>query len=243
MVSAPGLGPGSRQFKSGHPDQLLQQYIMKIVERQKAIELREKGLTYSEIRQRLDISRGSLSLWLHDIPFVLSERRRNRRRLASFRNSQVLHKRKIQRVSQIMRAAKEEMLNTKLDELKLLGAMAYWTEGSKTRDSLVKITNSNPDFIKFVLKWLREICGVSEKKLRVHLRIHGDLNKKEAEQYWSKITGIPLNRFYKTTYKISASNGKRYNKLKYGIASIIVCDTNLFYRIMGWIEGMVERIK
>lgn len=216
---------------------------MKIVERQKAIELRKKGLTYSEIEQRLSVSRGSLSLWLRNIPFAPSEEGRNRRRLASLRSSQVLHRRKIQRISQIMTAAKEETPNIKLDELKLLGAMAYWTEGSKTKDSLVKFTNSDPKFIKFALKWLREVCGVPEEKLRVHLRIHSDLNRKQIEQYWSKMTGIPLNRFHKTTFKISSSSGKRYNKLNYGIATITVCDTNLFYRIRGWIEGIIENAK
>jgi len=216
---------------------------MKIVERQKAIELRKKGLTYSEIEQYLNVSRGALSVWLRNVPFTLSEDARNRRRLASLRNCQVLHRRKIQRISQVVTAAKEEILNIKPYELRLLGAMAYWTEGSKTEDNLVKFTNSNPKFIKFVLKWLREVCCVPEEKLRIHLRIHRDVNRKKIEQYWSKITRIPLNKFYKTTFKISDSSGKRYNKLKYGIASVTICDTELFYKIMGWIEGIIENMK
>jgi len=216
---------------------------MKIVERHKAIELRKKGRTYSDIAELLGVSKSSLSLWLRNIPFTLSDDVRNRRRLASLRNSQVLHRRKIQRVSQIMTAAKEEISNIEPYELKLLGAMAYWTEGSKTKDSLVKFTNTNPKFIKFGLKWLREVCNVSEEKLRVHLRIHHDLDRRKIEQYWSKITGIPLSRFHRTTFKTSSSNGKRYNRLEYGIATITVCDTNLFYKIMGWIEGIVSNMK
>jgi len=213
---------------------------MKIIEREKAIELRKKGLTYNEIKQHLSVSRGSLSLWLRNIPFVLSKEICDRQRLARIRNSQVLHKRKIKRVSQIMLEAKREISKIKPYELKLLGIMAYLTEGSKTEDNLVKFTNSNPKFIRFVLKWLREICAVPEEKLRFHLRIHGDLNRIEVEQYWSNLTAIPVSRFYKTTFKISSSNGRRYNKLKYGIASIIICDTNLFYKIMGWIEGIID---
>jgi len=216
---------------------------MKTAERQKAIRLRKDGFTYSEIEQSLNVSRGSLSLWLRNIPYTPRGDVKNKRRLASFRNSQVLHRRKIQRISQIMTLAKGEIININPYELKLLGAMAYWTEGSKTKDSLVKFTNSNPKFIKFVLKWLREVCKVPEEKLRVHLRIHDDLYRRKTEQYWSKISGIPLNRFYKTTFKISDSSGKRYNKLKYGIASITVCDTKLFYKIMGLIEGIIENMK
>ena len=153
-----------------------------------------------------------------------------------------MHKRKIQRVSQVISEAKREILNVNPYELKLLGAIAYWTEGSKTQDNLVKFTNSNPKIIKFILRWLRQVCFVPDEKLRIHLRIHEDLNKKEIESYWSEITGIPLKRFYKTTFKISNSNGKRHNKLKYGIATIIICNTDLFYKIKGWIEGVIEKM-
>jgi len=216
---------------------------MRKIERQKAVDLRKKGLTYEEIQQHLKIPKGTLSLWLRNIPFVISSTSYNKRMSACLRNSQVLHQRKIQRTSQIVSEAKTEILNIKPYELKLLGAMAYWTEGSKTQDNQVKFTNSNPKTIKFILKWLKEICLVPDEKLRVHLRIHGDINKKDIEQYWVGLTGISLNRFYKTTFKISNSEGKRHNKLKYGIASITVCDTNLFYKIKGWIEGISDSLQ
>ncbi len=125
----------------------------------------------------------------------------------------------------------------------MLGIIAYWTEGSKTKDSLVKFTNTDPEFIKFILKWLREICGVPEDKLRLHLRIHLDTEKEKAENYWSELTNIPKEGRYKTTYKTSGSKGRRHNKLSNGIAPIIVCDLNLFYKIMGWIEGLIDNLK
>ena len=216
---------------------------MKLDEREKAIKLRKRGLTYADIRQRLKVSKSSLSLWLRKVPYVPTEKTLQKRRIASIRSGQILRQRKMRRITQIKSAAKEEIANIKSNDLKLLGVMAYWTEGSKTQDSLVKFTNSNPEFIKFVLKWLREVCGIPEEKLRVHLRIHSDLDRRKVELFWSNISGIPLSRFNKTTFKISGSNGKRYNKLKHGIASIKVCDTNLFYRIMGWIEGLIENSK
>lgn len=82
-----------------------------------------------------------------------------------------------------------------------------------------------------------------EEKLRLHLRVHRDIDKEKAERYWSEITKIPRSRFFKTTIKTSGSNGRRYNKLNNGILSVIVCDTNLFYKITGWIEGLIKRIK
>ncbi len=216
---------------------------MKIIERKKAIKLRKQGLTYTEIGQRPKVSKSSLSLWLRNVPYVPTEQTLQKRRMASISSGQVLHQRKIRRIAQIKEVAKQEIPNIVPNELKLLGAMAYWAEGSKTQDSLVKFTNSNPKFIKFVLKWLREVCRVPEEKLRVHLRTHSDVDKRKVELFWSSITRIPLSRFHKTTLKISGSNGKGYNKLAHGIATITVCDTNLFYRIAEWIEGLIENSK
>ena len=107
---------------------------------------------------------------------------------------------------------------------------------------MVKFTNTDSKFIIFVLKWLREICDVPEDKIRLHLRVHRDIDRKKSEKYWSELTKIPRERFYRTTVKISASNGRRHNKLNKGIASVIICDTKLFYRIRGWIEGLTANI-
>ena len=93
------------------------------------------------------------------------------------------------------------------------------------------------------MKWLRKICCVPETKLHLHVRVHRDTDVEKTERYWSEITKIPRKRFYKTTIKTSGSGGKRYNKLSNGIASIKVCDTNLFYKIKGWIEGLIEGTK
>lgn len=40
---------------------------MKIVEKNKAIELRKQGKTYTEIQKRIPVSKSSLSYWLRDI--------------------------------------------------------------------------------------------------------------------------------------------------------------------------------
>jgi len=213
---------------------------MKITERTKSIELRKKGLTYPEIAEQLFVSRSSLSLWLRDIPYVPTQETRYKRRLASINTGRLLHQRKLKRTSRIKWEARREIYNLNSDELKLLGIMAYWAEGSKTKDSLVQFVNTDPKLIKLALRWLRESCDVPERKIRCHLRVHPDTDRKKAEDYWSKVTKIPKERFSKTTIKISGSGGRGYNKISNGIASVRVCDTNLFYKIRGWIEGLID---
>jgi len=216
---------------------------MKIIEREKAVKLRRKSLTYKEIGEQLSVSKSSLSLWLRDIPYVPSEESLQRKRIASINAGNILHERKLKRITKVKAGAKKEILDIKPEVFKLLGIMAYWAEGSKTNDGLVKFTNTDPRFIKFALKWLRKACNVPEGKLRLHLRIHPDIDIVETETYWSKLTKIPKKRFHKSTVKTSGSNGKSFNKLSKGIASVVVCDTDLFYRIMGWIEALIDNSK
>lgn len=207
----------------------------------KAVELRKKGLTYAEIGRLLDVSKGSLSNWLKEIPYKPSDESVKRRRLASIQNGNVLRKRKIQRISKIMYEAEEDVTSLSTHTLRLLGIIAYWCEGSKTVDNIVKFTNSDSKLIRLMVKWFIFACNVPQAKIRIHLRIHKDVNIDKAKKYWSNITDIPINQFYRTTIKKSESDGRRYSQLPYGIASIIVCDTDLFYRIKGWIQALAEK--
>ena len=108
----------------------------------------------SSVMQRIEYSKGSLSLWLGNFPYMPSEKTLRKRRIASMNAGRVLHQRKLERIAKIKREAKKEIPNIKHDVLKLLGVVAYWTEGSKTHDNLVAFTNTDAKFIKFVLKWL-----------------------------------------------------------------------------------------
>lgn len=211
---------------------------MKLEERQQSIELRKKGFTYAEITEQLNVSKSSLSGWLRNVSYNPSESSLKKRRLASVRNGKVNHYKKLLRVKDIKTFAKSEVQKLKEGELKLLGIMAYWCEGSKTRDSLVQFTNSGPRLIKLMVKWFKLSCDVPESVLRVRVYLHANINPEKAKEYWSKITKVPLSQFYQVTLKSSRSRGKRIKQLPYGVASIVVCDTKLFYQIQAWTEQL-----
>jgi len=217
---------------------------MKSDERNQAIFLRGRQQTYSEIAKALSVSKGSLSRWLRRVPYTPSEATLVKIRRVRLENTSAtgahLRALKAERVSRDLSEGKAEIKTLGLAELRIVGAMAYWAEGSKTVDSIVKFTNTDPDLIVLMIRWLRVTCGVKERKLRIHLRLHPGEDVRKTEMFWSKKTGIPLKQFYRTTLKVSDSGGKTKRKLKWGIVSIIVCDTRLFYRIKGWVNALKE---
>ena len=64
-------------------------------------------------------------------------------------------------------------LTEKEKQLKVAGIMLYWAEGAKVnfndRNWTIDFANSNPGMVKLFLKFLRLICGVDEKRIRIYL--------------------------------------------------------------------------
>lgn len=215
---------------------------MKIAERGLAITLRRDGWTYSAIQRRLCVSKGSLSRWLRGVPYTPSDQTLARRKLASVAAGQVLHQRKLDRVERIYEEARQNLPDINRDTLHWLGIVAYWAEGSKTQDGLVAFTNTDPLLIQLIREWLIECCGADPGRFRLHIRVHRDIARADAETYWRAVTGIPPEQCERTTIKESGSGGRKARKLRHGIATIKVCDTNLHYRIQGWIRGLCDRL-
>ena len=90
--------------------------------------------------------------------------------------------------------------------------------------------------------FFREVCEVSEPKFRAYIHIHEHLDFKEAELYWSKISGIDLSQFYVSYRKQSIASKSKKDTLPYGTLDIYVMDTFLFYKIVGWARGISYRL-
>jgi hypothetical protein len=220
-----------------------------------ALKYRLQGKSYSEITKLLGVPKSTLSGWFYNLQ--LSERAKNRLQTKVHESSlRGLIKRNKQQTSLAManaksireRAAKDISTLSKR-ELLILGVGLYWGEGykrpiiknGKARSyHPVSLSNSDPKLVITFLKFLREVCDVEEKKLHAGLRIYEHQNARQLLQFWSKSTKIPEERFEKHYYGVSKSSlGKRpFNILPYGTIQIRVYDTNLYHKIMGWLEGL-----
>lgn len=217
---------------------------MKRIEKDQARSLRKKGHSMNEIASLLSVSKASVSLWVGDIP--LSEGQRGKLNARGF-SVDAIEKRRINRIEntrqkhrRIIDSAKERIPALTRNQLFLVGVALYWGEGGKTAKGMARIANADPAVIKFMMRFFREMCEVSEERFRGHVHTFSHLNAKRAEEYWSEVSGIPVKQFYKTYSKPSiASKGKK-DSLPFGTFQIYVCDTELFLRIMGWIERLSE---
>jgi DNA-binding transcriptional ArsR family regulator len=227
--------------------------------RAKALRLRLTGKSYNEIHQALGVPKSTLSGWMRDT--VLSDTARARlvarmRRGATVlirRNKQQTHDARV-RARLWHHAAMQEIPEPNQNELRIAGIVLYWAEGYKRLRvhhgrtvvaHIISFLNSDPDAVRVFVRFLREILHAPEEKIRATMRLYSHINEQSALRHWTKASGIPARRFAKTTYLVSgASKGVRpYNRLPYGTLQVFVNDTQLFYRLMGMIDGMIDGMK
>ena len=116
--------------------------------------------------------------------------------------------------------------------------MMYWGEGSKSNG--VEIANADPKIVKFMIQWLKKSCNISHEKIKARINIHKNQSDLEVKKYWSKLTCIPLESFWKSYIKPDGT-GHRKKILPNGVIKVRAGGEDLRHKIMGWIEGVTAK--
>ena len=209
--------------------------------KKKAIALRKQGKSYSEIRELVDVSQSTLSLWLRSVELSPKQKRsliERRLRGAWMSGGKANHDKRIANSLRTIEQSWKESRELSKDPFFVLGLGLYWAEGTK-HDEHFRFTNSDPLMIQAFLIWLRRYCNVSESSIRAQLHIHSLHSRENAEEYWSRISGIPISQFIKTYIK-QTSLGQRKNKLYEGTFVISLGSVELHRKVVGWKYGMLE---
>ncbi len=221
-------------------------------QKDKAVQMRLQGRSYSEIQKTLNLpSRGTLSFWLKDLALP-AEARVRLQKYSAITSKQNLQKFNTARTRQIQAENGQEYNSGRKcigslskRELMLVGAALYWGEGTKSDNggktqSLV-FTNSDPDMVTIYMRFIRQIYGVPEIRIRAGIHVYPSIDVDETRQFWSKVTQLPPDRFYIVTIISRLSSGKRNSRLlPHGTVTIRVHDRKLFHRMKGMIRGLVE---
>ena len=209
----------------------------------KAIELRRNGFSYNEILEHVSVAHSTISRWCCKI--VLTEGQKNRLLYKKTNTSLISGLR--EEAVRVRAEAKiwadnevKKLLNHKNDDLLLIsGILLYWAEGTKgLNQKCLEFTNTDPNVIKIMMRFFREILKVPENKLRAMIRMGEKGNIEAAEKYWQSVTGIPKSNFQRSeTLKLSIGS-KSPEKHPYGICRISIYNI-FFYRKMA---ELIERL-
>ena len=217
---------------------------MKAKERKIARELRKRGWSVRAIAEYIKCSKSSISIWVRDIPLTArqiekleSNQDKGRAKAAQHPNSPKKKWEKF-RTEIIEKSSKEIPTTLSNVNLKILGTALYWAEGYNASRNLFLFSNSDADMIKLIMKFLKNICKVPDKKIKGRVNIHPHLNVKKAERFWMNVTKISKNNLNQPLMSVSKASKQKRDSLPLGTFNIIVCDVKLASRIKGWIEGI-----
>lgn len=204
------------------------------IDKQKAIAMRKKGMSYSQIKEKLGISKSTLSGWLQGFP--LSEKRiRELRdnspiRIERYRNT--MRAKKETRLKEVYKKVSKDVGSFSKRDLFLAGLFLYWGEGTKASNSSTVLTNTNPAMLKFFIKWL-ELFNIKKKNLKVKLHLYSDMNIKKSLDFWSKELKIPLSQFRKPYIKKTSLKSITYkNGFGKGTCCVMFDNRDLWEYIM-----------
>ncbi|MFA5155584.1 MAG: hypothetical protein WC453_04080 [Patescibacteria group bacterium] len=209
-----------------------------------AVKLRRAGKSYKEISLALNIPKSTLSnwfasnLWSQKTKQYLSDLAREN---ASIRMKALSSKRKVglQKIYKNQGLKAQQQFKKYIKErLFLAGLTLYWGEGdNKLANGMIRVSNSDPKMIrlyyKFLQAYLPEICY----KARIYLVLYRDLAEQECRTYWSKIVGLPVDRFFRSSYIKGKHPTKR---LAHGIGTLTISNREYKEKIIAWVNMLKE---
>jgi hypothetical protein len=197
--------------------------MINTLDKEKARAFRKQGKTYREISDNLgrNIPKSTLSCWCKDI--VLSPEHQGRiskiniQNLATSRQKAIaVNARKRQEfLLQIEERNKNITDSLNEDSLKIVLASLYLGEGAKWKSHRgLSLGSSDPEIIRLYIRLLRLCYDVSLDRLRCRVSHRADQDIDKLQKFWSSITEIPINHFYKTIPD-PRTVGKRTKKKDY----------------------------
>lgn len=216
-------------------------------QRERARALRLQGRTYDEIVAELGVSKGSVSLWVRDLPKPREqspdEMARHMDMMRAVRDENI--KQRIERNHRESAGAFEHLTER---ELLALGVGLYWAEGAKSKPwrpaKRVVFVNSDPGMIRVFLAWLRAL-GFGTDRCIFRVYIHESADVVAAERFWAEVVDVPVEEFRPVVLKKHNPTTVRHNtaEMYHGCLNVQVRrSTELYECIEGWWAGIVGAV-
>jgi hypothetical protein len=209
-------------------------YRGKLVEQERARELRARGWALQDIADELGVSKASVSVWVRDVSFVPAPRRR----AARVRGPSASTVAKQAQIDAMVEAGQERIGRLSDRDLLIAGTALYAGEGSKT-DGAVLFANTDPSMVRLFLRWLRECFTVDESRLRVRVYLHEGLDLDAATGHWAEVTGIPTSQFGKP-YRAAADPTRRRTKHEHGCVYVSYSCARTHRAVMGLVKALLS---
>ncbi len=216
----------------------------RLKDKEKAREMRADGKSYSEIKNVLRVSKSSLSVWLRDMPLSAEQMRMvrdfNPRRIERYRAT--MEAKRQMRLERAYEKAAQNIGTMSEREIFLAGLFLYWGEGAKTMRGTLMVSNTDPDALRFFLRWL-DYFGVDRSRVRIKLQLYVDMNIRKETGFWAKTLGVSTSQFRKPYIKTSALSDITYKTgYGHGTCNVYFADITLWEYVISALKHIRQGV-
>jgi hypothetical protein len=213
-------------------------------DREEALILRRQGMSYSQIKKILRVSKGTLSVWLEDYPLSKQRIRElrdcNEQRIEKYRET--MRQKRETRLNKLYKEQKALFLPLKKRDILIAGLFLYWGEGSKTHLTSLSLSNTDPSVIRFFIGWLSGCLGVLKERMKIQLQLYSDMDIDQEINFWTKNLGISRNQFTRPYIKqTSITRINHKGGFGHGTCNVKISDARLAEKILMAIKVIADR--
>jgi hypothetical protein len=225
---------------------------MKSAFKERAIELRKCGKTYSEILQTVPVAKSTLSLWFRSVDLASQQKQAitQKRIDGQLRGALARREARLREVQVSVEKGRVAVSSLSKRELWLIGIALYWAEGNKQNlrspSAGINMCNSDVRMIAVFRHWLT-LLEVPDSDIYYELYIH-ESRKSETVTFaawWEIGLGLSPGEIQRIYFKKGNRKTNRTNTgdLYHGLLRIRVkASTSLNRRLHGWISGIVAAL-
>jgi len=209
--------------------------------------LRKNGHSYRDIEKLTQTSKSTIGKYCQNVKLSkvqiqkLIKNKNDGLAKASLLGAKANKNKRISQEKQLLQEGVRQIGKLSKRDKFIVGIALYQGEGSKTNNA-VEFTNSNPETIKFMVKWLHDFCYIDLSKLKFSLWLHDDLSEAKAIIFWCNLLKIKSSQFGKTYFAKNKINSPKIRKNihQFGIIKIRFYNSAKLRLILGWIKGVLS---
>lgn len=216
---------------------------MKTKEKLEARKLRkEKGWPLNKIAKHLNVSKGTVSVWVRDVELTEEQKEILQQLNPIFNRQELGNKVKAEKYRKLrldyQNKGREKVKNGCSDLYKEC-CMLYWAEGSKGRN-IVGFSNTDSHMIKMFTDFLLQEFDVEVQDISVstHVYLNNGLTFEDIRQYWNNLLGLSDENWRKSQINVlpKSSKKKQVRRHPYGVCRIRLGRTDIVQEIFGAIK-------
>jgi transcriptional regulator with XRE-family HTH domain len=210
---------------------------------------REFGLPINEIARRVGVSKSSVSIWVRDVPLSATQIEALRQMNPAYNRQLRGATTNAERWRERRRGWQEEgrALARRGDPTHTAGVMLYWAEGDKNNRHTARLSNSDPELVRFFLDFVRATFDIPEERIRVTCYLFADHvdTQSAIEQFWLDRLELPRSCLCRSIVNVYSKHSlkRRANKLPYGTCRLSLNSVQVMQSLYGSIQeyGGFER--